>query len=115
MAKAQFQLEAVGDISVLTLALDNFLHEENEKLMASIDGLLNEGHKKIILDLSSTAYVSSLILASLVYIQKKAKETGGDLVFCEVKNRVLDVIKMTNLDKVFTIAPTRPEALNRFK
>ena len=115
MAKAQFQLEAIGDISVLTLSLDNFLHEENEKLMASIDGLLNEGHKKIILDLSGTTYISSLILASLVYIQKKAKDSSGDLVLCGVKNRVLDVVKMTNLDKVFTIVPTRPEALDRFK
>ena len=115
MAKPFYQLESVEGVSVVTLAVDNFLHGDNEKFMSSFDGLLNEGHKKIILDLSTTVYVSSLILASLVYIQKKAKDSGGDLIFCEVKNRVLEIIQVTNLDKVFTIVPTRAEAMGRFK
>ena len=106
-----FKLENQGDITIMVLTLNDFLHEDNEKLMQSIDELFNKGTKKLILDLVTTTYVSSLILASLVYIQKRAKDAGGDLVFCNVKERVQEIMAMTNLDKIFNIKASRPDAI----
>jgi len=114
MSTDLYKLEKLNDITIITLSLNNVMHEENETLMQSFDQLFKEGHKKIILDLSNTAYISSLILASFVYIQKKSKELGGNLVFCQVKNRVAEVLKMTNLDKVFEISTTKEEAIKKF-
>ena len=113
MATEIYKMEKQGDVAIMTLILDDILHDENEKLMKSFDTLLNEGNKKIILDLSTTNYVSSLILASLVYMLKRAKDGGGNLVFCSVKNRVKEIMSVTNLDKVFDITETREEALKK--
>ena len=104
-------VEKQDDITILNLALDNLVYEENADLMKSFDALFYGGHKKIILDFSKTAYVSSLILASLVYMQKRAKDGGGNLIFCQVKGRVKEILSMTNLDKVFDITNTKEEAL----
>ena len=109
-----YKAETSGDITILTLSLADFVYEDNEKLMKSFDQLLNDGHKKIILDFVTTNYISSLILASLVYVHKKAIEMGGALVLCNIKNRVKEIFTMTNLDKVFDIVPTKEEAIARF-
>ena len=115
MATTIYKLEKVkGGVTVITLTLDHILHEEHGELMKSFDQLLNEGHKKIVLDLSMTSYISSLILASFVYMQKKAIELGGKLIFCQIKNRVEEILKVTNLDKVFEIVATKEEALKKF-
>ena len=115
MAQSMFTTENQGEVTMLTLTLNHSLHGDNENFMKSFDELIDKGNKKIVLNLSETNYVSSLILASLVYVQKKAKDSGGDLVFCGVKERVLEIIQMTNLDKVFTIVGTKEEALAKFK
>ncbi len=108
-------IEKQNDINVLTLTLDALTHEDNNALMKVFDGLLKEGGKKIILDLSGTRYVSSIILASLVYMQKRAKDAGGALIFCNVQNQVKEVIEMTNLDKIFDIVTDRETACKKIK
>ena len=115
MAADMFKKEENGDVKILTLMLSNFLHEDNQKLMQEFDLIILKGSKKIVLDLSETIYISSLILASLVYMQKLVKDSGGNLVFCNVKGRVKEILEMTNLDKVFDIAQTRNEAVALFK
>ena len=107
-----YKVEKQGDIAIMLLTLGSLTHADNDELMKGFDTLLNEGNKKIILDLSETAYISSLILASLVYMQKRAKDAGGNLIICNVKNRVQEIISMTNLDKIFDIVSDRQKALD---
>ena len=111
MATEMVKVERQDDVAIITLILDNIMHDDNEKLMQGFDSLLLTGTKKIILDFRETTYISSLILASFVYIHKKAHDAGGDLVFCHVKSRVQEILAMTNLDKVFNIVATRQDAL----
>jgi len=115
MPSELFKLEKQGDIAVITLAPGDMFHEENDRLMKSFDDLMNKGTKKFVLDLTDTNYISSLIVASMVYIHKRAQDAGGAMVFCNIKNRVKEILGMTNLDKVFQIAGNREEALNVFK
>lgn len=113
MAQSMYRIENQEDITIVILTLEGFTHEDNDELMKAFDDLLNKGSKKIVLDLSETRYVSSLILASLVYMQKKVQETGGALVFCSIPERVNEILSMTNLDKIFNITPDRPQALEK--
>ncbi len=114
MSEDLYKVEQQGDIVIVTLSLGDFLHDVNEQLMKGFDELFTQGHKKIVLDLADTNYMSSLILASLVFIQKMAQEKGGNLVICNIKARVQEILTMTNLDKVFNITRTREEAMSFF-
>jgi anti-anti-sigma factor len=113
MATDLFKIDQQKDITVLTLTLDEFMHEDNEKMLKSFDEVFNKGRKRIVLDLSKATYVSSLILASLVYIQKRAQDGGGALALCGVQPRVKEIMAMTNLDKIFTMVKTPQEAVNK--
>lgn len=115
MAESIYKIEKQEDVTIMTFKISNVIHDYNEEVKKAFSELFDKGEKKIIFDLFEIFYVSSVILASLVYMQKKAKESGGDLIFCNVQDRVRDIINMTCLDKVFDIVATREEALAKLK
>jgi anti-anti-sigma factor len=106
-------VEKLGDVAVMTFTVGVFHHENNDELMQAFDAVIDQGNKKIVVDMATTTYVSSLILASLVYVHKKAQDAGGNIVFCNVKDRVLEIVQMTNLDKVFGMADTKEDAIKK--
>ena len=114
MSEEIYRIEKKDDIAIMILLLDTFTYEDNEKLMNPFDDLLKEGISNIILDLSRTKYMSSLILASLLFMLKRAQEGGGNLILCNVKDRVKEIMAVTNLDKVFDITDTVEKAMNKF-
>ncbi|MCK5306923.1 MAG: STAS domain-containing protein [Candidatus Omnitrophica bacterium] len=115
MSDLIYRVEREDDITILTLMLDNVLLDENEELKETFAGFLDEGAKKILLDLSETSFISSIIIASLVFMMKRAKEAGGDLVLCGVRDKVAEVLRITNLDKVFEIFSEKEDALKKLK
>ena len=115
MSDELYKIEQRDDIVIIAFELGDFLHDVNDQLMKGFELLWAQGHKKMVLDMAQTNYVSSLILASLVFIQKRAKDSGGALVICGIKPRVQEILTMTNLDKVFEITKTREEAVALLK
>jgi len=115
MPEEAFTLEKDGNVTTLTLTFKNFIHDDNEAFMKAFEKVIDEGHTAIVMDASQTFYISSLILASMVYMLKKIREKGGKLVLCNVKDRVKEVMGMTNLDKVFDIVATKEEAIAQLK
>ncbi len=115
MSDLIYRVERDRDLIVLTLMLDNILMDENEELKDTFSGFIDEGAKKIVLDFSETAFISSIVLASMVFMLKRAKEAGGDLVLSGVKDKVAEVLKITNLDKVFEIFEDNKAAIDFLK
>jgi len=113
MDEGFLKFEKNKQFTVMTVVLDSILVDENEKLKNAFTALLGEGAKNIILDLSNTVYVSSLVLASLVFMDKKAQEAGGSLVICGVNNRIKEILTVTNLDKIFIITADKQEAIDK--
>lgn len=113
MGKLIYKIEKEKDFAVMMPSLDTILIEENEELKNVLIFLLDVGNKKIILDLSQTNYISSLILGTLMFILKRAKEAGGNLVICSMNDKIKEIFAITNLDKVFEITSDRIEAMNR--
>ncbi|MCM8780946.1 MAG: STAS domain-containing protein [Candidatus Omnitrophica bacterium] len=107
------KVEKQANLVIMTLMLDNLLWDDNIELKKLYNSLLDEGNKNIILDLSNTSYVSSVVLASFVYMLKRAKEAGGNLILCSINPKVQEVLGLTNLDKVFDITSNRQEAISK--
>ena len=104
-------VEKQDGIAVMSLSFDSILWDDNEKVKNTFISLIDEGTTSVVLDLSRTTYISSVVLASFVYMLKKAKEAGGNLILCGINDRVMEVLKMTSLDQVFEMAKDRQEAI----
>ncbi|MFN0054612.1 MAG: STAS domain-containing protein, partial [Planctomycetales bacterium] len=77
--------------------------------------LVDEDHrKKIVLDFTNVEYLSSAALGKLITMDKKVKASGGKLRLCSIRADILEVFKITRLDKLFTIRDDREKALDGF-
>ena len=68
-------------------------------------------HKKLLLNFGGVSFMSSAMITKLVILNKTCKAQGVNLKFCEVSANVLEVFKITKLNKLFDIQGTEEKAL----
>lgn len=71
-------------------------------------------NKKMLLNFQGVQFMSSAMIGKLVLLNKKAKTAEIELKFCDISANVLEVFKITRLNKVFKILPDEEKALKAF-
>ena len=72
-----------------------------------------EGHTRLVVNLTGVRYLSSEVLAILAGIQRKVDPVRGSIVLCGLDPLLLDMVRITHLDRVFDICGDEAEALGR--
>ena len=73
--------------------------------------VISEGGKDVVVDFSDTTFIDSTTLGVLVGGVKRLRAEDGRLsLVCSDRN-ITKIFEITGLDRVFTIYPTRDEAL----
>ncbi len=80
-----------------------------------ISEILNEGSKKILLNLSEMDYIDSNGLGELVHAYREAGRRGASLRLLKPQDRVAKTLRLTNLLPMFKVYDTEEDALNEFK
>jgi len=86
----------------------------DELLPRLIEQLLNEGNKKILLNLSDMDYIDSNGLGELVQSLKTSKRFGASLRLLKPQDRVRKTLRLTNLLPMFSVYETEADALEGF-
>lgn len=112
----RIEVEEVNGVTVAKFTDKKILDESNIQLIGNqLFALVDEDHRqKIVLDFSNVEYLSSAALGKLITMDKKVKSAGGKLRFCTIRADILEVFKITRLDKLFTIKENREKALEGF-
>ena len=77
--------------------------------------LIEQGKKQVIVDLSQATFIDSTTLGVLVGGVKRLRTNEGQLsLVCSDRN-ITKIFEITGLDRVFTIYPTRVEAVSNVK
>ena len=79
-----------------------------EQMKRTLTKLLDDGSKKLLIDLGKVGYVDSSGMGASL---KQARTAGGDLRLCELQDDVRAIFEMTRLNKAVTIHASRTEAL----
>jgi anti-sigma B factor antagonist/stage II sporulation protein AA (anti-sigma F factor antagonist) len=82
---------------------------ENE-LLPQLDGCTGEA-KKILLDLSNVAYMSSAGLRVLTVAAKQCRQQNGDIVVAALQPLLQEVFRISRFDTIFKIFKTVKESL----
>ncbi len=69
---------------------------------------------KIVLDFQAVEFMSSSALGMLIRFYKRCREFKVRLKLCNISRDILEVFKITNLNKVFEIHTNQEEALAAF-
>ena len=71
-------------------------------------------HKKLLVHFGGVSFMSSAMITKLVMLMKGSKAQGINLKFCEVSANVMEVFKITKLNKLFDIQTTEEKAIASF-
>ena len=103
--------EQLGDgTSLISLAGEVDLYTAPEFKQQLLE-VIGEGAKTVLVDLTDTTFIDSTTLGVLVGGVKRLRPNGGQLALvCDDRN-ITKIFEITGLDRVFTIYPTREDAL----
>lgn len=111
----QIQEQSKGDVTVIKVSGDITLNQGGDVLLKDkVQSLLQQGRKKLLLDLGGVSYVDSAGLGQLVQVHATTKNHGGSLKILNVTKRLNDLLVMTKLLTVFDSYDTEAEALGSF-
>jgi anti-sigma B factor antagonist len=103
--------EQLGDgTSLISLAGEVDLYTAPEFKQQLLE-VIGEGAKTVLVDLTDTTFIDSTTLGVLVGGVKRLRPNGGQLaLICDDRN-ITKIFEITGLDRVFTIYPTREDAV----
>jgi anti-sigma B factor antagonist len=89
--------------------IDLFTAPELKQVLAeAIEG----GRIRIIVDLTDTTFLDSTALGVLIGAVKRLRSRDGALAIVNVDDNIAKTFEITGLDQIFTIVPTREEAVD---
>ena len=101
-----------GEVVVLYLA-DELSTESLKTFKEQVSALIAEGFKTIVVDCRELGAITSSGLASLLWARTTTRSKGGKIYFTQVSASVAEVMEITKLSTVFSIAPTTRGLLER--
>ena len=104
----------VSDVTVLDLKGKMTLGEGDELLKDKVNSLVNQGHKKIILNLADVPYIDSAGLGEVVRTYTTVSRQGGSLKLLNLTKRITDLLSITKLLTVFETFDSENEAVRSF-
>jgi anti-anti-sigma factor len=110
-------------MNISTDKTENYLYVKpsNDKFDASVSSDMkawfvqeigNTAYKNLIFDLASVKYCDSSGLSAILVGNRLCQEKGGVFILCNVSDHVLKLIKISQLDTVLNILPTKEEAID---
>jgi anti-sigma B factor antagonist len=110
----QIEERVVGDVVMLDLKGKITLGEGDELLKDKVNSLVNQGHKKIVLNLADVPYIDSAGLGEVVRTYTTVSRQGGSLKLLNLTKRITDLLSITKLLTVFETFESENEAVKSF-
>jgi len=103
-----------GEITVLTLSGKITIGEGDLNLRNSIREELEKGTIKIVIDFTEVTRIDSSGIGELVSAYTIISNRGGKLKLCNLPNRVIEILQVTQLLSIFEIYNDEEEAVKSF-
>ena len=110
----QITERVVSDVMVLDLKGKVTLGEGDELLKDKVNSVVNQGHRKIVLNLAGVPYLDSAGLGEVVRAYTTVSRQGGSLKLLNLTKRITDLLSITKLLTVFETFDLESDAVQSF-
>lgn len=86
--------------------------DESEKIHQFFKSIIEEGKKRVVVDLGRTSHANSLGIGMLIGAYTSIKNSGGRLVLARVVDRIKGILVVTQLLLIFDTFETVDEAVD---
>lgn len=114
MAELNVSERQAGDVTILDLNGKITIGEGSVALRSAVRRLLEEGKKKILLNLAGVGYVDSSGIGELVSSYTAIEKEKGQLKLLNLTQKIQDLLTITKLLTVFDVFESEEEALSSF-
>ena len=115
MAELNIRERQAGDVTILDLEGRITIGDGNVSLRNAIRRLIQEGKKKILLNLAGVGYIDSSGIGELVSSYTAINKEGGQLKLLSLTQKLQDLLTITKLLTVFDSYDNEADALSNFK
>ena len=105
---------AVGEVLILDLRGKLTIGDGDELLKDKINSLIQQGHRKLLLNLEGVPYVDSAGLGEIFRTYTTVSRQGGNFKLLNLTKRIENLLSITKLLKVFDTYESEQEALDSF-
>ena len=110
----QIEERAVGDVVVLDLKGRITLGDGDQLLKDKVNSLVNQGRKRMVLNLAGVPYIDSAGLGEIVGSYTTVSRQGGSLKLLNLTKKITDLLAITKLLTVFETFDSEDEAVRSF-
>jgi len=89
-----------------------FIQRIGDEISAIVD---EQPNPKLLLNFENVEHLSSAALGTLITINQKVRQKGGQLRLCNIDKQIYEVFVITKLNKLFQIHDSVDQAVKSFK
>lgn len=105
----------IGNVAVLMVSGKLMGGNETREVHEKVKSLINDGLKKVVIDLSKVKWLNSQGLGMLMACFTSLRNAGGDLRIAGATDRVNSLLMITKLITIFETFETADRAVATFK
>ena len=110
----QIEEREVGEVLILDLSGKLTIGGGDELLKDKINSLIQQGRRKLVLNLAGVPYIDSAGLGEIVRTYTTVSRQGGKLKLLNLTKRIQDLLAITKLLTVFETFDSEQEAVQSF-
>jgi anti-sigma B factor antagonist len=110
-----FTISQNGNSTILVLKGSLLADIQTREILDKVSELVQEGKVNFVVDMAQLKFINSSGLGMLLTCLLKARKNRGDLILANVPEQVSNLLNITKLNSVFTIAESVNEAKAKFK
>ena len=115
MAELTITERQAGDVTILDMSGKVTIGDGSVALRTVIRRLLQEGKKKVLLNLAGVGYIDSSGIGELVSSYTTTNNAGGQLKLLNLTQKLQDLLAITKLLTVFDVYNDEGEALGTYQ
>lgn len=103
-----------GEIGVIEVKGSLVGGDETDELRNAVADLIEQGNKKLIIDLGKVTYLNSTAIGVLVSAHTTYSRNKGNVKLCGINKNINNIFVITKLTMVFEVCETREDAVKAF-
>ena len=102
------------DIVLLQISGRITLGRECQTVEWAVEGLIRDGQRKVVFDLSDLTYIDSAGIGIIVMCCGLMQAAGGELRLASLQPKIAELMRVTKLDTLYHFYPTAAVAAENF-
>ncbi len=103
-----------GDVAVVRVQEARMLYPILGDFASAVTGLVQDGQRKVLIDLTPVTYVDSATIGCLMDLYRQVSNSGGQVKLSGVQKRVETMLTMTGTQHFIEVHPDADTALASF-